>query len=98
MLSPHTLPGTKVVCINAIDCEGYLREGDVYTVRQIIMGINGNRASPGFETEVMPAVQLEEIAIAMMPDGTPYTAWGLRRFRKLELPKCLTDMVIPEMV
>jgi hypothetical protein len=97
MLSPHTPPGTKIVCINAQDSESYIREGEVYTVRAIVMGWNGNPAHPAYGKQMF-GVQLEEVAAGVMPCGAHYEAWGLRRFRVAELPKCLTDLLVTEMV
>lgn len=96
MLSPHTAPGTIVVCIDAQDCEGVLHEGARYTVRRILRGMDIN---PGSSTylSVMLGVELEEVSGGKMA-GNDYNAFGLRRFRKLELPKVLTDLLIPEMV
>lgn len=87
MLNPHTPPGTKIVCINAADCEGYLYDGQVYTLRAWVEDddFNSNGGVPG--------ITLEEIDVPM-----PFAAYHPRRFRVAVLPKCLTDLLVPEMV
>jgi hypothetical protein len=90
MLSPHTLSGTKVVCINAQDCEGYLREGQVYTLRRILEPVDN--FCPVMGAEVVHGVTLEEVDPVWPADG-----FHPRRFIPAVLPKCLTDLLIPEM-
>jgi hypothetical protein len=82
MISPFTKPGTKVVCVNDSDdlslCRGKrlnYRVGEVYTVDRIIIHVITGE----------PVVQLVEVSHRQ--------GFGLRlkRFRYLDLPKCLTD-------
>lgn len=83
MISPHTPPGTRVICIN----EGrngrqesglpitYPRLGNVYTVAEIYPC----RSDCGFA--------------AYIPDLTKDHGYCLTLFRYLDLPKCLTDLL-----
>lgn len=83
MLSPHTPAGVKVVCINAADCEGYLYEGQVYTVRAILPPVRDYWG-----------VVLEEVLGSKHPTG----AFKACRFRRAELPSCLTELLNTETV
>lgn len=100
MISPHTAPGTKVVCINAQDCEGYLFEGTVYTLRAWRLPDPDVPLMPG--EDGLPGVILEEVDL---PPGRleglyKVNSFGYhpRRFRVAALPKVLTDLLITEMV
>lgn len=83
MISPHTPPGTRVVCIdegrNGRQESGrpitYPRLGGVYTVA----GIYPCRSDCGFA--------------AYIPDLTKDHGYCLTLFRYLDLPKCLTDLL-----
>ena len=75
MISPHTPPGTKVICIDACgefpDVEP-LVEGETYTVRRIGVGLI--RGFPAF------GCFLEEIINGKAVTGREWS-YGLRRFR-----------------
>lgn len=88
MISPDTPPGTEIVCID--DSDGAygpsrLSIGEVYTLRSIEMGVDGDFVAT-----------LHEV-----PPGTTYNmAFGvlnigylLCRFRYLELPNSLTELL-----
>ena len=95
MISPHTPPGTKIVCIDAephpryavgpvcdSDMDG-LTENAVYTVDKIIPWAPNSR---GF------VVCLGEII--RRPRGDyPLSGFALDRFRRLELPSSLTSIL-----
>jgi hypothetical protein len=88
MLSPHTPPGTKVVCIDPISV---LELHAIYTVIEIFRGFDDyGRKGMG--------VRLEEIPEDRLGEG----GWGLHRFKPAVLPKCLTDCLTstktPELV
>jgi hypothetical protein len=87
MISPHTSPGTKVVCIDAnsdgkymsapwIGGLGDLQQGQIYTVKAIYPT---DRAISGF------AVLLYEI------ERDQVQGWAIDRFRYLDLPSCISD-------
>jgi hypothetical protein len=99
MISPHTPPGTKIICVDDSLSDKYvaphalsrpavgdldgLRNGDVYTVAEIIKDPD---AKGGF------VVRLEEIMRSCALQGEP-DGFALHRFRYLDLPKCLTDLL-----
>lgn len=95
MLPRNTTPGTRVICINAQDCEGYLIEGEAYTVMRIAMGRDINPGSPFFG-KIALGVTLVEVDPPPRA-GVELTQFSARRFRPAVLPKCLTDMLVPEM-
>lgn len=83
MISPHTPPGTKVVCIEGGPDEDYphatipdLVTGEVYTVARIVLIGDGE-----FLVDICEAGISDE--------------WGycLEGFRLAELPRCLTELV-----
>jgi hypothetical protein len=87
MISPHTSPGTQIVCIDASSNGKYmsavwiggfdgLTEGQIYTVKDIYPT---QRAISGF------AVLLYEI------DRDGGQGWAIDRFRYLDLPSSITD-------
>ncbi len=87
MISPHTTPGTQVVCVDASSDGKYmsglwvggldgLKQGQIYTVKAIYPT---HRAISGF------AVLLDEIK----RDGNQ--GWAIDRFRYLDLPASITD-------
>lgn len=88
MISPDTPPGTEIVCID--DSDGAygpsrLSMGEVYTLRSIEMGVDGDFVAT-----------LHEV-----PPGTTYNmAFGvlnlgylLCRFRLLEIPRSLSSLL-----
>lgn len=100
MLSPHTAPGTKLVCINAQDCEAYLFEGAVYTLRAWRLPDPDKPLLPG--EDGLPGVVLEEVDMPPPHSEGLFTVHSFgyhpRRFRVAALPKVLTDLLITEMV
>jgi hypothetical protein len=90
MISPHTLPGTKVICIDANSHGLYdlhvcsvrgldgLRLGHVYTVAEVMID---DDSINGF------TVVLQEIHRRGLRPG-----FALQRFKRLGLPKCLRDI------
>jgi hypothetical protein len=90
MISPHTPPGTRLICIDANSHDLYrlhmapargldgLRLGRVYTVGKV--AIDDDSIS-GF------TVVLQEIH-----RSGPRPGFALQRFRRLDLPKCLRDI------
>lgn len=89
MISPHTPPGTRVVCIDAkvhlrfanahIPKRPYsadpLIEGHTYTVDQVILT---RRLKSGY-------------AVVLVERG--WNGFALERFRLAELPRCLTQIL-----
>jgi hypothetical protein len=88
MIPSHTPPGAEIICIDDAPGEfgaGGLVKGAVYTLARIELCVTG-----GF------GVILREIP----PWETYAPPWGLvtvgfdpRRFRLLELPRCLTELL-----
>lgn len=97
MISPHTPPGTKVVCIGQTGEENKhlpaLKVGDVYTLDRIEDGFT---SPDGFGVYLCEIVHPESIE----PAGIYSWAYGLADFRRLELPSCLTELLdrVPENV
>lgn len=96
MISPHTPPGTKIICIDAaerpnprpdlIRWDGHLdglTAGEIYTVRDF-------RVCP-FLGRV--EVRLHEIVREL--DDSGESGFNLRRFRRADLPSCLTELLKP---
>jgi hypothetical protein len=90
MISPHTPPGTKIICIDAdlhrrFNIHGFfftssmdgLTKGAIYTVRDILPD---ETCIDKFEVRL---VEIER------PGNDGY---ALSRFRYLELPRALTDV------
>jgi hypothetical protein len=94
MISPHTPPGTRIICIDADDNGQYetddtdyrgvgldgLRLGDVYTVHLV-------DEDPG-STSGFCVILCE---IIRQPKQLRF-GFALERFRRLDLPKCLRDI------
>lgn len=91
MISPHTPPGTKIVCTDAEPHKRYVLEHNVgtnmhgltkdavYTVREIM---------PYSLTVSGFIVCLDEIVRGFYLEG-----YDLKRFRRLELPSSLTSIL-----
>jgi hypothetical protein len=88
MIRPDTPPGTEVICVEAEpgrygDCG--LRRGSIYTVERIVPAIDGGHV----------------VVLSEIPPWQAYTPpWGLvgigfelRRFRYLDLPDSLTELL-----
>lgn len=100
MISPFTPPGTKVVCINADrdfarvpgfatydeDCSWPIREGAVYTVLSI-------------QPANVPSLAKLDVALVEIDeqwsDGIRWhrRCFAITRFRRAELPSCLTELL-----
>jgi hypothetical protein len=87
MISPHTPPGTEIVCIE--DRPGRfgpvpLKKGDIYTLAKIEMGLD------------KPCAFLQEVPA---PDGwhpahgKVIVGFDLERFRPLDIPPCLSALL-----
>jgi hypothetical protein len=88
MISPDTPPGTEIVCID--DSDGAygpsrLTLGEVYTLRSIEMGVDGDFVATLHE--VPPGVTYN------MALGVLNLGYLLCRFRRLELPNSLTELL-----
>jgi hypothetical protein len=88
MISPDTPPGTEIVCID--DSDGAygpsrLTLGQVYTLRAITIGIDGDFVATLHE--VAPGVTYN------MALGVLNLGYLLCRFRRLELPNSLTELL-----
>jgi len=88
MISPETPPGTEVVCIDAAAGpygDGGLQRGGIYTVDRIAPAIGGGHV-----------VVLAEIApweIYSPPWGLVGIGFDLKRFRYLDIPRSLTELL-----
>ena len=87
MISPHTPPGTQIVCVDVSSNGKYLnafwvggldglKQGQIYTVKAVYPT---HRATSGF------AVLLCEI------EREGGQGWAIDRFRYLDLPASITD-------
>lgn len=88
MISPDTPPGTEVVCVQAGPGrygDGGLRRGAIYTVERIAPAIDGGYV----------------VVLTEIPPWQTYTppwelvgiGFELRRFRYLDLPASLTNLL-----
>lgn len=89
MIRPDTPPGTEIVCID--DSPGAygpsgLRKGEIYTVKSIETAID--RDAVVIVYEVKPGVAFEP------PYGRLNTGYLLSRFRYLDLPPCLIELLV----
>ena len=78
MITPHTKPGTKVVCVNA--------DGLSLT--------DGFTPCPLVFNQIYTVVEIEDFNgayYAELLEVGSNAAFGLRRFRYLELPKSISD-------
>jgi hypothetical protein len=86
MISPFTPPGTKIVCVMV--CSSAVRHWAPiviereYTVRSIESGYNSGGAAYG--------VTLVEVHNEMHPESGKEYMYGLKSFRRRDLPICLT--------
>jgi len=89
MISPHTLPGTDVVCVNAAPSSyggpPILELGAVYTVDTIEISLNG--------FYVATLSNVTPVIIFDIKWGLVSIAYGLDRFNYLSIPKCLTELL-----
>ncbi len=88
MISPDTPPGTEVICIDASAGPygtGGLAPGEIYTVRRIETAL-----------EKRYAVLLDElppVEVCMPPWGMVTIGFELKRFRYLDIPETLTELL-----
>jgi len=88
MISPDTSPGTDVICIddNAGPFgAGGLRKGMIYTVARIVPAITG-----GYAVVLAELAPWEGFA---PPWGVVEVGFDLKRFRYLNIPKSLTELL-----
>jgi hypothetical protein len=85
VISPHTPPGTKIVCINDKRAIAPIKKNAVYTVAQIV---------PVEKSPSKFHVILVEIEIGITwQTMTDAKGFSLHRFRYLDLPKSLTNLL-----
>lgn len=93
MLSPHTKPGTKIICIrDMVRMQGALpiRKGTILTVDCIVPDA---RESGNFGV-IVKEIPVVTKKIGWWPFREEYRfAYRLDGFRVLELPSCLTDLL-----
>ena len=91
MLSPHTPPGTRVVCI---DDESLGR----YNVRRSAYGLDGLTKGETYTVKRIEAFHLTTsgflvvLAEVTRPRGR-IAGFALERFRRVDLPECLTSLL-----
>jgi hypothetical protein len=88
MIRPDTPPGPEIICIN--DSPGRygpsgLRKNEIYTVKSIERGI---------ENEFLVVIHEVPPGVGFAPPyGALSIGYLLSRFRYLDLPPCLTDLL-----
>jgi hypothetical protein len=87
MISPHTPPGTEIVCIE--DRPGRygavpVKKGEIYTLDKIVMGLDKPCA---FLQGIAPPRSLHPV------HGEITIGFGLERFRPLDIPPCLSALL-----
>jgi hypothetical protein len=88
MISPDTPSGTEIVCVDAAAGpygNGGLRQGAIYTVDQIARSIDGGHVV--VLAEIRPWETFEP------PWGVVDIGFELKRFRYLEIPRSLTELL-----
>ncbi len=85
MISPHTPPGTKIVCINDQRAIAPIKKNAVYTVAEIVPV----EKSPSKFHVVLVEIEIDATWQVM----TDARGFSLHRFRYLDLPSCLTDIL-----
>jgi hypothetical protein len=89
MISPHTPRGTDIVCVNDTPGRygsGGLQKGTVYTVDYIEKSIMGGH--------VVMLVEIRPWKAFHPVWGPVHVGFELRRFRYLDIPKSLTDLLV----
>jgi len=85
MISPHTPAGTKIVCINDKRAIAPIMKNSVYTVAEIVPVPK----SPSKFHVVLVEIEID-VTWQVMTDARGFS---LHRFRYLDLPTCLTDIL-----
>jgi hypothetical protein len=85
MISPHTPPGTKIVCVNDKRAIAPIKKNSVYTVAEIVPV----EKSPSKFHVVLVEIEIDEVWQAM----TDARGFSLHRFRYLDLPRSITDLL-----
>jgi hypothetical protein len=85
MISPHTPPGTKIVCINDKRAIAPIKKNAVYTVAEIVPV----QKSPSQFHVVLVEIQIDQVWQVM----TDARGFSLHRFRYLDLPSSLTNLL-----
>jgi hypothetical protein len=88
MISPDTAPGTEIICIDDTAGpygHGGLYKGSIYTVSRIARAITG-----GY---VVVLLELRPWTTFTLPWGAIDVGFELRRFRYLEIPRELNELL-----
>jgi hypothetical protein len=85
MISPHTPPGTKIVCVNDKRAIAPIKKNSVYTVAKIVPV----EKSPSKFHVVLVEIEIDEVWQAM----TDARGFSLHRFRYLDLPSSITGLL-----
>ncbi len=85
MISPHTPPGTKIVCINDKRAIAPIKKNAVYTVAEIVPV----EKSPSKFHVILVEIDID-ITWQTMTDAKGFS---LHRFRYLDLPRSITDLL-----
>jgi|ERR1019366_4579878 hypothetical protein len=89
MISPDTAPGTEVICIDDSSGpygNGSLCKGSIYTVELIARTITGGYA--------VVLLELKPWTTFMPPWGPVDVGFELRRFRYLDIPRELNELLV----
>ncbi len=88
MISPDTAPGTEIICIDDSSGPygiGSLSKGSIYTVERIAPAITG-----GY---VVFLLELRPWTTFTLPWGAIDVGFELKRFRYLDIPRELTELL-----
>jgi hypothetical protein len=88
MISPHTPPGTKVVCIQ-LPRETISR----YTKRPRPLDRKMALGATYTVVRIVPADWQPTGYVAELQEIGPRSLYGLHLFRRLDLPECLTNLL-----
>ncbi len=93
MISPFTPSGTRVICIDDEPTEKYVVPGFVYGV-----GLDGLTAGVSYTVKEIVKCDFDQTGLVAelveisRPDRR-VPGYSLRRFRRAELPSCLTEIL-----
>jgi len=85
MISPHTPPGTKIVCVNDKRAIAPIKKDAVYTVAEIVPV----EKSPSKFHVILVEIDIDQMWQVM----TDARGFSLHRFRYLDLPKSISSLL-----
>lgn len=92
MISPHTPPGTRIVCVDDVARAKYNTSGIIYGG-----GLDGLKSGETYTVHSVvedPATTIGfNVVVAEISRKGRRKGFTLERFRYAELPKCLTELL-----